>query len=128
MLQGFFMQVFCWHLHPARTWLLLAYAVMLVPLFNVFCGLSVLHGYLAATSQTTWELGKGDHVPYLQPFYERYSGPRSFEATPKGLASLIRQIRHGNPPPNPFSRGIIENINTFLFARKPHSYSLHDAV
>ena len=100
---------------------------MMVPLFNVFGGLAVLHGYLAATSQTTWELAKGRRVPYLRPYYEQYSGPEGFEAGPKGLASLIRQIRRGNPPPNPFSQGILENLNIFFFARKPYAYSLHDA-
>lgn len=122
------MQVFCWRLHPLRTWLLLDAAVVMVPLFNVFCGLAVLHGYLAATAQTTWELAKGHHVPYLQQFYEHYSGPSGFEPGPRGLAALIRQIRRGNPPPNPFSRGLLENLNVYFFARKPYSYSLHDAV
>jgi hypothetical protein len=122
------MQAFCWDLHPQQSWLLLVLAAGLIPLFNIFAGLTLLHSYLAATGQTTFELAKGAQVPYLRPYYERYTGPRSFEARPKGLAALIREVWRGNPPPNPFSQGVVENLGIFFFASKPYPYRLHAAV
>lgn len=48
------MQVTCW--------LLLAAVLLLVPLFNFFGGLALLHGYLAAGGRTSYEICKGAQV------------------------------------------------------------------
>lgn len=48
------MQVICW--------LLLAAVLLLVPLFNFFGGLALLHGYLAASGRTSYEICKGAKV------------------------------------------------------------------
>lgn len=67
-------------------------------------------------------------VPYLQPYYEHHRGPRHFGLDPKGLASLLRELRRGNHPPAPYSLGVAENLNVFFFARKPHPYRRSVAV
>ena len=48
------MQVTCW--------LLLAAVLLLLPLFNFFGGLALLHGYLAASGRTSYEICKGAKV------------------------------------------------------------------
>ena len=61
-------------------------------------------------------------MPYLQPSYERYKGPAHLGLDPKGLASLLRELRRGNAPPAPYSLGIAENLNIFFFEKKPYLY------
>ncbi|BDA40380.1 probable palmitoyltransferase ZDHHC17 at N-terminal half [Coccomyxa sp. Obi] len=107
-------------------WLLLAAVLLLVPLFNFFGGLALLHGYLAASGRTSYEICKGAKVPYLQPYYERYRGPAHFGLDPKGLASLLRELRKGNAPPAPYSLGVAENLNVFFFEKKPFLYRRSD--
>ena len=46
----------------AACWLLVAAALGLVPLFNFFAGLALLHGYLAASGRTSFEICKGAKV------------------------------------------------------------------
>ena len=115
-------------MQPLRSCLLLLTTLALIPLFNVFAGLTLLHGYLAATGQTTYEMLKGSRVPYLKPYYEGYAGPEQADAPPNGLAYIIRAVLSGEPPPNPFSQGLAENLNVFFFAPKPYPYMLQTSA
>lgn len=56
------MQAICWGSKPWQSWLHVLAVLFLVPCLNVFGGLTVVHSYLAATGQTTYELGKGAKV------------------------------------------------------------------
>ncbi len=49
----------CWQVRAAATWQLLAALLLLVPCFNFFGGMALLHGYLAASAQTSYEICKG---------------------------------------------------------------------
>lgn len=62
----------------------------------------------------------------MQPYYERYKGPVHFGLDPKGLASLLRELRKRNAPPAPYSLGVAENLNVFFFEKKPHVYKQPD--
>ncbi|KAK9916920.1 hypothetical protein WJX75_008810 [Coccomyxa subellipsoidea] len=92
-------------------WLLLGATVLLVPLFNFFGGLALLHAYLTASGRTSYEICKGAKVPYLKPYYDSYKGPAQFALGSKGLGSLLRELRKGNAPPAPYSVGAAENLN-----------------
>ena len=35
----------------------------------------------------------------------------------------MRETLRGNAPPAPYSRGLAENLNTFIYAMKPVSYA-----
>lgn len=111
-------------MQPLRSWLLLLSALALVPFFNMFAGLTLLHGYLAATGQTTYEMLKGGRVLYMKPYYQSYSVTEQPDAPPNGLAYLVRAILSKAPPPRPFSQGVAENLNVFFFAPKPYPYAL----
>ena len=115
-------------MQPLRSWLLLLLALALIPFFNMFAGLTLLHGYLAATGQTTYEMLKGGRVSYMRPFYGSNSGAEHHDAPPNGLAYLIRAILSKEPPPRPFSQGLAENLNVFFFAPKPYPYTLQTSA
>ena len=115
-------------MQPLRSWLLLLTALALVPFFNMFAGLTLLHGYLAATGQTTYEILKGSRVPYMRPFYGSSAGLEQPDAPPNGLAYLLQAIISKEPPPRPFSQGVAENLNVFFFAPKPYPYTLHTSA
>lgn len=61
-------------------------------------------------------------VPYLQEHYKGYGGPGGVPFKARGLVALAREMRRGNPPPAPYSRGMAENLNIFFYAPKPYSY------
>jgi len=83
--------------------------------------LLALHSYLMITGQTTYELVKGPHVPYLAAYFRPgQSGVR----LPWSLLRLL--FGKGAPPPAPFSQGPWENLRVFWLARKPHCYSLQE--
>ena len=56
------MQAVCWGPKAWQSWLHVLAVLLLVPCLNVFCGLTIMHSYLAATGQTTYEVGKGAKV------------------------------------------------------------------
>ena len=62
-------------------------------------------------------------VPYLHEEYRHYAGPRGFPWRPRGVLSLMQETLRGNAPPAPYSRGLAENLNTFIYAPKPVSYA-----
>ena len=84
----------------------------------------MLHGYLAATGQTTYEILKGSRVPYLKPYRQSYAGLDQVDAQQNGLAYLLKAVLSRDPPPRPFSLGVVENLNVFFFAPKPYPYTL----
>ena len=65
-------------------------------------------------------------VPYLQEHYRRYAGPRGFPGRPRGVLMLARETLRGNAPPAPYSRGLAENLNRFIYSPKPVSYTQTD--
>ena len=64
-------------------------------------------------------------MPYLQDAYAGYEGPIIKDINSKEMLVLARNIVLGAGPPTPFSEGVCENLNKFLFARKPCVYALH---
>lgn len=52
-------QAMCWQVRAAAALQLLAALLLLVPCFNFFGGMALLHGYLAASGQTSYEICKG---------------------------------------------------------------------
>lgn len=59
-------QADCWGPNAGQNWLHLLAVSLLVPLFNVFAGLTVVHSYMAVTGQTTYEVVKGAKVGSTQ--------------------------------------------------------------
>lgn len=58
----------CAHMQ-VTCWLLLAAVLLLVPMFNFFGGLALLHGYFAASGRTTYEICKGAQVQFAFTMY-----------------------------------------------------------
>ncbi|CAL5225148.1 g7928 [Coccomyxa viridis] len=116
----------CWGAKAWQSWLHVLAVMLLVPCLNVFGGLIIAHSYLAATGQTSYEIIKGAKVPYLQEHYRRYAGPRGFPGRPRGVLMLARETLRGNAPPAPYSRGLAENLNRFIYSPKPVSYTQTD--
>lgn len=62
-------------------------------------------------------------MPYLEPYYEGYGGPRSVRFQGRPLLGLIGRVLRGRGPPAPFSRGPAHNLSVFFLARKPFPHA-----
>ena len=67
-------------------------------------------------------LRAGAAIPYLAPYYENYRGPMRPIVRGSHMQLFLQRYLQGQPPPTPFSRGVPENLNIFLFAPKPYDY------
>ena len=61
-------------------------------------------------------------MPYLARAYETYQGPMRPLLRGNQMQLMLQRYLERKPPPAPFSRGIRENLNIFLFAPKPYNY------
>ena len=61
------MQAVCWGPKAWQSWLHVLAVMLLAPCLNIFGGLTIMHSYLAATGQTTYEVGKGAKVGNASP-------------------------------------------------------------
>lgn len=106
----------CWSEQPLRSIMLLTTAMSLTSLLSLFGMLWLLHTYFVSTAQTTYEILKGDGVPYLLPYYARYVGPHARHLPYSSIwPEIFRRVYRGNPPPTPFSEGFVRNWDRFLF-------------
>ena len=64
----------------------------------------------------------GEKVPYLEPFYRQYRGPKQTSLLGKELVQFSVRVCRQQGPPAPFSDGIANNLNLFVFGKKPHAY------
>ena len=71
-------------------------------------------------------MGAGARVPYLTEYYEHYRGPMHPLLRGNELQLLLQRYLERKPPPAPFSRGVLENLNIFLFAPKPHNHTYRE--
>ncbi|KAK9843488.1 hypothetical protein WJX81_005616 [Elliptochloris bilobata] len=107
--------------HPWRTAAQFAVLAALLAALSAFKGLVVMHSYLAASNQTTYELCRGAKVPYLEPYYTGYSPP-GVKLRGRPLLCLAARVLRGQGPPAPFSRGLAFNLWVFFLARKPFAH------
>jgi hypothetical protein len=88
--------------------------------FLLFSYLLLLHTYLLATNQTTYEVIKGKRLAYLNPYFEgRYS--RKYFLPNDSLILWWNEIR-GRGPPKPFSKGIFKNVWEQISVPWPREY------
>ena len=64
----------------------------------------------------------GEKVPYLEPLYRQYRGPKQTNLLGKELVQFIVRVCRQQGPPAPFSYGTANNLNLFFFGKKPHAY------
>lgn len=68
----------------------------------------------------------GPEVSYLAPFYDFYTGPRYPLLRGNHMQLLLMRYLMRQPAPTPFSQGVVDNLNIFLFAPKPYDYKLRE--
>lgn len=96
---------------------------------NVFFGyLLLLHTYLAASGQTTYEVIRGAGIPALAPYYAELGGGAASNSKgyklPNRLLRLFADEATGRGPVKPYSRGVPGNLYSFMLTSQPRQYTL----
>lgn len=92
----------------------------------------------ATTTLTNLLAAADSSVQYLQPYYdaldiwdpppniaeERKAGRKRAPHLPFVWLLVYRHLSGSGYHPRPFDHGIIENLNLFLFAKKPYAYQV----
>lgn len=103
----------------ALVWLALAWASATLLTVGY---LMLLHVYLLATNQTTYEVLRGARVAYLFE-HLRGRGAKGYEL-PQGAGRLLYDELRGRGPSKPFSRGVARNLAALVFESFPRQYEL----
>ena len=93
---------------------------------------------MAATTLTKFAAAADSSVQYLQPYYdalddwdpppddeeERKAGRKRVFHLPFVWLLVYRHLSGSGCHPRPFDRGIVENLNLFMFAKKPYAHQV----
>lgn len=86
-----------------------------------------------------WLVATDSSVQYLRPYYdamehwdpppddeeERKAGRKRKARVPFVWLLIYRHLSGSGHHPRPFDHGMVENLNLFLFAKKPYAHRVH---